>query len=177
MNQMLKELHEQGFTRGQIEDLLAKIPFVCQVSINFICYSGILTIIRFSFSPSPSQHPSMLEAIKLMKASNTELIILSDANTVYIETILKAYDVSDVFTTVITNPGHFDDAGRLHIRRHVSPDRPHGCTVGCALNICQELTQYLSTREPFEQMIYIGDGRHRHSPSAPQQDPRRVTPN
>lgn len=32
-DQMLKELHEQGFTRGQIEDVLAKIPFVCQVFI------------------------------------------------------------------------------------------------------------------------------------------------
>ncbi|RUS30838.1 hypothetical protein BC938DRAFT_478899 [Jimgerdemannia flammicorona] len=79
----------------------------------------------------------MLEAIKLMKDSNMELIILSDSNTVYIGIILKAYGVSDLFTAAITNPGHFDDAGRLHIRRRVPPEEPHGCTMGCALNICK----------------------------------------
>ncbi|RUP46390.1 hypothetical protein BC936DRAFT_147015 [Jimgerdemannia flammicorona] len=63
MNQMVGELHEQGFTQTQIEETLSKIPF----------------------------HPSMLEAIKLMKDSNMELIILSDSNTVYIEIILKVH--------------------------------------------------------------------------------------
>lgn len=55
--------------------------------------------------------------------------------------------MSDVFTAVITNPGHFDDAGRLHIRRRVGPDHPHGCTVGCALNICKGVLQQGINRE------------------------------
>jgi len=80
----------------------------------------------------------MITAIKLAKENGAELIILSDANTVFIEVILKAYDCADVFSYVVTNPAAFDAHGRLRVRRWIPEETPHGCAL-CSLNMCKGL--------------------------------------
>lgn len=80
----------------------------------------------------------MISAIRLAKARGAELIILSDANSVFIDTILKAYDCADIFSHVVTNPATFDDHGRLKVRRWIPAEAPHGCSL-CSLNMCKGL--------------------------------------
>jgi len=78
----------------------------------------------------------MIQAIRLAKSAGAELIILSDANSVFIEVILKAYGCEDVFSEVVTNPGWFEENGRLSVRRWVPAEKPHGCGM-CSLNMCK----------------------------------------
>ncbi|CAI2181917.1 15886_t:CDS:2 [Funneliformis geosporum] len=112
MHMLLEELHQQGFSRQQIEDALAKIPF----------------------------SPDMIEALKTIKRGKGEIIILSDSNTEYIDIILKAYGVRDLISIIISNPASWDENGRLHVKRLIPPeDPPHGCENKCAENICKDV--------------------------------------
>ncbi|KZV82978.1 hypothetical protein EXIGLDRAFT_729081 [Exidia glandulosa HHB12029] len=143
VGQSLKELHEQGVTRGQIEGALEAIPF----------------------------HPAMkrgLTHLKETKAPATTFFCLSNANEVYISTVLKANGLGDLYDETVTNPAHFDDAGLLHLRRRVDPDGPqHSCKVGCKPNMCkgEELTNFLARRGvEYDRMIYLGDGSNDFCP-------------
>ncbi|CAG8536029.1 16772_t:CDS:2 [Racocetra fulgida] len=100
----------------------------------------------------------MIEALRVIKNANGDIIILSDANTVYIEEILKAYEVNDLISNVISNPATWDEDGRLHIRR--LNNIPHGCENPCSENICKghELIKFLSAHpNEYDQIIYVGD--------------------
>lgn len=138
----LVELHGHGVTRAQIEDALAHIPF----------------------------HPAMKRGLLHLKATTiptTTFFCLSNANQVYITTVLKANGLSDLYHEIITNPAHFDDTGLLHVRRRVSPDGPqHSCKVGCKPNMCkgEELTNFLARRGTYDRMIYLGDGSNDFCP-------------
>ncbi|KAF9571295.1 putative phosphatase phospho1 [Mortierella alpina] len=93
-----------------------------------------------------------------MKAQGAELCIISDANTFYIDTILKA---------IITNPGHFDEQGRLHVSRfHGLNLEPHGCINPCQPNLCKgrEL-QKLVDAQSWDQIVYMGDSTNDFCPS------------
>ena len=75
----LKELYEQGGTREQIEDALRIMPFVGFVRLNRTALG--------SFSP---QHPAMVRGVSALKArGKTTFFCLSNANIIYITTILK----------------------------------------------------------------------------------------
>ncbi|RIA95928.1 phosphatase phospho-type [Glomus cerebriforme] len=141
MHMLLGELHQQGVTKLQIEDALAKIPF----------------------------NPAMIEALKTIKRGRGENIILSDANTEFIDIILKAYGVRDLISLVISNPASWDENGRLHVKRLVSPeDPPHECENKCAINICKgrELINYLSLHpNEFNQIFYVGDSLNDFCPA------------
>ncbi|RIB14943.1 phosphatase phospho-type [Gigaspora rosea] len=130
MNYLVGEIYKQGITKQQFEQAFAAIPF----------------------------KPEMIEALKMIKSANGDIIILSDANTVYIEAILKAYEVIDLISNIISNPAAWDEDGRLHIRR--LNNIPHGCENPCSENICKghELIKFLSAHpNEYYQIIYVGD--------------------
>ncbi|KAG0005116.1 hypothetical protein BGZ65_011953 [Modicella reniformis] len=138
-DQLLRELHSRGITRQDLEKTLRKIPFTIE----------------------------MITALRMMKSQGAELCILSDANTFYIDTILKAYEIDQLFTKVITNPAHFDDRGRLRIERFHGLDKdPHGCPMPCHENLCKgrEL-QKLIDSQLWDQVIYMGDSTNDFCPS------------
>nr|CAG8658966.1 2473_t:CDS:10 [Entrophospora candida] len=141
MDKLLGELHQKGITRQQIEHAFTKIPF----------------------------RSKMIEALKTIKKLNGDIIILSDANTVYIEEILKAYDVYELISDIISNPAEWNEDGRLRVQRLYSPnDPPHGCENKCALNICKgrELLKFLSKCEvKYQQIIYVGDSLNDFCPA------------
>ena len=100
-----------------------------------------------------------LAACELCRAAGAEQRILSDANTVYIATILEARGLSGVFTTIETNPAAYDDDGRLQVRPHQSGQQaPHGCPL-CPSNLCkgQVIDRWIAELKP-KRCIYIGDG-------------------
>lgn len=99
----------------------------------------------------------MVRAVtKLKVASNptTTFFCLSNANAVFISTILEvcpphlniiffflseqSKGLQNLFEEIVTNPAEFDPSGLLKLRRRVDPDGPqHGCTVGCSPNMCK----------------------------------------
>ncbi|EIE82899.1 hypothetical protein G6F46_000709 [Rhizopus delemar] len=103
-----------------------------------------------------------------LKSKEIPVILLSDANTFYIETILTAYDVRDCVTQVITNPAYIDEKGRLRVQRYIlASDPQHNCTNPCSVNICKgkELDMLLKKYGPLEKVAYIGDGKNDFCPA------------
>ncbi|KAF9154405.1 hypothetical protein BG015_001028 [Linnemannia schmuckeri] len=136
---LLQRLFERGITQQDLEKTLHQIPFT----------------------------PEVIAALRLMKAQGAELCILSDANTFYIDCILKAHGLEGVFTKILTNPAHFDAQGRLHVARFHGLDKePHNCPLPCQLNLCkgQELQKLIDSQN-WDQVIYMGDSTNDFCPS------------
>ncbi|KAG0293167.1 putative phosphatase phospho1 [Dissophora globulifera] len=102
-----------------------------------------------------------------MKSQGAELYILSDANTIYINTVLKAYNIDHLFTGVITNPAEFDKRGRLNVVRFHGLDQPpHNCPLPCQPNLCKgQVLQKLIDAQTWQQVIYMGDSTNDFCPS------------
>lgn len=99
-----------------------------------------------------------LAAVAAAAAVGAEQRILSDANDVYIESVLKARGLEDAFSLVVTNPASFNDAGRLEIRPHQPVDKPHSSSL-CPPNLCKGaiLSKWLDELQP-SCCVYVGDG-------------------
>ncbi|KAF7792343.1 hypothetical protein EIP86_003379 [Pleurotus ostreatoroseus] len=106
----------------------------------------------------------MVRAVTAAKAKSnprTTFLCLSNANSVFIKTILKEKGLENLFDEIITNPAEWEASGLLHLRRRVDPSGPqHKCKVGCAPNMCKgdELDAFLARHDPFDRVIYVGDG-------------------
>ncbi|KAK4719163.1 hypothetical protein R3W88_017501 [Solanum pinnatisectum] len=134
MDRMMKELHTQGITIQDIEEVLKRVPI----------------------------HPRIVPAIKSAYALGCDLRVISDANVFFIETILKHVGIRDCFSEINTNPGYVDEEGRLRILPYVDFQKsPHGCNL-CPPNICKgmivERIQASIAKEGKRRMIYLGDG-------------------
>ncbi|CAO3587082.1 unnamed protein product [Absidia cylindrospora] len=140
VDQTLCELQDNGVTLEQVDQVLQKIPFT----------------------------PAMITTLKQLNEHGTRVLILSDANTYFIETILKAYGVRDLVHDIITNPAYYDDIQRLRIHRRIlATAPPHQCPHVCAINICkgQELDRYIQAHGPFQKIMYVGDGKNDYCPA------------
>jgi len=142
--QSLREWHERGGTREDIEEALRTMPF----------------------------HPAMIRGVKRLKAATkpqTTFLCLSSANTVYISTILESKGLQNLFTEIVTNPAQWNSSGLLEVRRHVDPNGPqHNCPIGCNVNICkgEELQAFIKRHGvDYERIIYIGDGSNDFCPA------------
>ena len=129
MDWALGELHKDGHAPEAIGKALASLPIL----------DGATAAVRLGAAAGATQR------------------ILSDANTVYISTILEARGLADVFPVVETNPASYDAAGRLRVRPHQPAELPHACAL-CPPNLCKGavLQQWLS--EQPSRCVYIGDG-------------------
>jgi len=141
--QSLKEFHARGGTREQIENALKIMPF----------------------------HPAVVRAVTKLKAATnpqTTFLCLSNANSVFISTILESKGLSTLFEEIVTNPAEWDPSGLLKLRRRVDPNGPqHTCKVGCSPNMCkgEELDAFLERHKPaFDRVIYVGDGANDYCP-------------
>ncbi|KAL0956419.1 hypothetical protein HGRIS_002567 [Hohenbuehelia grisea] len=139
--QSLREIHGRGATREQIEHTLQIMPF----------------------------HPAMVRAVnKLKSGGKTTFFCLSNANSIFISTILKHKGLESLFDEIITNPAEWDPSGLLKLRRRVDPNGPqHSCTVGCSPNMCkgEELVAFLARHAPeYDRVVYVGDGSNDFCP-------------
>jgi len=142
----MRELHAQGVGKEQVLDALRGIPF----------------------------HPAMrrgVRSVKARKEPGTELLLLSNANEVYIGTILQHYGMHEgLFEEVVTNPAYWDQENPelLVVKRRVSPEgKQHACKVGCSANMCkgEELEAFLARHgKTFDRMVYVGDGSNDFCP-------------
>ncbi|KAK0454976.1 phosphatase phospho-type [Armillaria borealis] len=141
VSQSLREAHARGITREQIEDALRIMPF----------------------------HPGMVRGIKRLKEEgNTTFLCLSNANNIFITTILETKGLLPAFEEIVTNRAEWEPSGLLNLRRRIDPHGPqHDCTVGCSPNMCkgEELDAFLARHAPaYDQIIYVGDGSNDFCP-------------
>ncbi|KAF8236543.1 hypothetical protein L208DRAFT_1450992 [Tricholoma matsutake] len=142
VSKSLREAHARGITRDDIEHALEIMPF----------------------------HPAMVRGVsKLKEAGKTTFFCLSNANEVFINTILKSKKLETLFEEIVTNPAEWDASGLLKLRRRVDPSGPqHNCTVGCSPNMCkgEELDAFLARHGPtYDRIIYVGDGTNDYCPA------------
>ena len=57
-----------------------------------------------------------LDAVRA--APDADAIIISDANSIFIDCILQECGVADVFSTVLTNPASFNEEGLMTVAWH-----------------------------------------------------------
>ncbi|KAJ3607879.1 hypothetical protein NHX12_024930 [Muraenolepis orangiensis] len=142
MQRVLAYLAEQGVAEDAIRTALEKIPPT----------PGLTAL--FNFLRAHQQ--------------DYEAVVVSDANTYFIETWLRRFGARPLFRQVFTNPAGFDAAGRLVLR----PFHAHGC-ARCPANMCKQviLRDYLARRREergglaFRRVLYVGDGANDVCPS------------
>lgn len=111
----------------------------------------------------------MVRAVTNLKAGGrTTFLCLSNANSVFISTILQSKGLGTLFQEIITNPADWEPSGLLKLRRRVDPSGPqHSCKVGCSPNMCkgEELDAFLKKQAvEYERIVYVGDGTNDFCP-------------
>uniref|UniRef100_A0AAY4A265 Phosphatase phospho1 n=2 Tax=Denticeps clupeoides TaxID=299321 RepID=A0AAY4A265_9TELE len=141
MQRILAYLWEQGVTEESIRREVERIPAT----------PGL---------------PALLDFLRSHRR-DFECVVLSDANTYFIEAWLQRAGARQLFLEVITNPASFDADGRLALL----PFHSHGCPR-CPENMCKQLVlqEYLLRRlrergGDFQRVFYIGDGANDVCPS------------
>eukprot|EP00123_Amoebidium_parasiticum_P021669 comp7152_c1_seq1/m.2875 comp7152_c1_seq1/g.2875 ORF comp7152_c1_seq1/g.2875 comp7152_c1_seq1/m.2875 type:complete len:277 (-) comp7152_c1_seq1:105-935(-) len=130
MDFSLLQLHANGFGKEDVERVLASIRL----------------------------HQDMIHGLNIAAADGTDIHIISDANIVFIDRILKANGIDHLFAQIATNPAVFDSQGALRVQRLTPPDQPHGCPM-CALNMCKgNILEGMIRNQSYSQVVYVGDG-------------------
>ena len=132
MRRLFKELHAETVSPSEIVSHMEKIKI-------------------------PSQRLRMLHF--LSKQPGTELIIISDSNTVFIDTILKSHGIHSYFKKVYTNPAEFNSEGLLEIREcHVNNTCDHSPPNMCKDRILREHIESMGVTRAEQRIVYVGDG-------------------
>ena len=139
MGEIFKFLHKEGIRR--------KDYFECLNNIKFT--DGIKDL------------------LEKLDRNKTEFIIISDANQVFIEEMLKTAGLRDYFKSVYTNPAHFNDNGCLEIEMfHYQTYCPLSTKNLCKGKI---LHDHVEARRKegteFQIIAYVGDGTNDFCPS------------
>jgi pyridoxal phosphate phosphatase PHOSPHO2 len=127
---------------------------------------------------------TMKKLFYLLKEKNYELFIISDANTIFIETILRENGLDTLFnmqTNIFTNRAYFEEQGRIKLVPFVQIYNLNGQSFDCpskicAKNICKGVV-YKNLVEKFQQNnnnnnnelltssnLYVGDGTNDFCP-------------
>lgn len=126
--------------------------------------------------------PGMIETLITTlgkKPEKYDMVILSDANSFFISSYLKAKSIDNLFSTVLTNPARFTTDGQLlideyHVQTH--------CSMS-ARNLCkgEALTNFIGKRMLDHNTVYtcinyVGDGENDLCPSTRLSTRDRVFP-
>lgn len=139
MAEIFKYLHENGVTKEDIFKCLSEIQLT----------------------------NGMEKLLNSMPKGKSECIIISDANSVFIDHILLNFGVQHHFRKVFTNPAKFNDEGCLTIEMY---HLQNWCTLSTK-NLCKGhiLANYIKSREKenvtFSSIGYVGDGVNDFCPS------------
>ena len=107
--------------------------------------------------PDAHVHAGLREAHRM----GARQYILSDANTLYIDSYLRAHSLSELFSAVHTNPASAaPDGGLVTLRPAVPAHSPHGCGR-CPVNLCKGAVLRAWRGPPASgggRWVYVGDG-------------------
>ena len=130
MNHVMKTQHEHGATPEDVLRVLNEIEII---------------------------EPMKKTLEKIREHPLVDAIIVSDANSIFIRTILENHNLADVFKKVYTNPSHFNEFGCLEINHY----HAH-CCIRCRRNpnLCKGLIMHsiAEERHTYSRIIYVGDG-------------------
>lgn len=110
--------------------------------------------------------PHMLQIFRDLKKMGNVVHIISDANTMFIDTILDHHGVRDCVASIISNPGVIARHERLAIEYlHVTKlcgeteETRHTC-ITCPINMCKGaiVEQIIKARNTDGVTVYVGDG-------------------
>ncbi|XP_010773720.1 probable phosphatase phospho1 isoform X1 [Notothenia coriiceps] len=142
MQRVLAYLAEQGVTESDIRSIMEKIP----------ASPGMLTLLQFLRTRPPQDF---------------EVVLLSDANSFFIESWLRRAGARQIFHRVFSNPATFNKDGRLVMR----PFHSHDC-ARCPNNMCKQVVvrDYVARRtqergRPYQRIFYVGDGANDFCPA------------
>lgn len=130
MQEIFNLLHEHGFTKEKILEAIYGIP----------------------------ETPGFSDLIRRMAERGVDIVIISDSNTVFINSWLEKHQLVSCIRKIFTNPAEFpSDNSPLRIS-------PYHTQTECQLssvNLCKGkvLTEYLKS-EGYQHCIYAGDGRN-----------------
>lgn len=151
---VLSYLHSQKITEQQYIDCLKTMPPV----------PGMLDPLISTLAKQPEKY---------------DMIILSDSNSFFISSYLKAKSLQDAITTVLTNRARFGQDGQLTIDEYHIQDY---CNLS-ARNLCkgEALKNYIGKRMLDHNTVYtcinyIGDGENDLCPSSRLNSRDRVFP-
>ncbi|CAG4981809.1 unnamed protein product [Colias eurytheme] len=104
----------------------------------------------------------MPQLIRTLSDRGWDVVLLTDANTVFVGHWLKTHGLEDAVTTVITNRA-FWQHGRLYIEPCM---RQNSCR-SCPSNLCKSraLAQWCAGKQ-YNRVIYAGDGRNDFCPAS-----------
>lgn len=137
MQEIFNLLHANGFTQDDIQNAIRGIP----------------------------ETPGFCDLIRRMGSRpEVDVIIISDSNTVFINTWLEKHQLTKSVRHIYTNPAEFPAPGEgLKIR-------PYHQQIECPLssvNLCKGMVmcQFLEENPDIKHCIYAGDGRNDVCPS------------
>ncbi|KAI9175785.1 hypothetical protein H9P43_006149 [Blastocladiella emersonii ATCC 22665] len=131
-----------------------------------------LEALRSALRAAP-MHAKTVQLIRTLYEQGCEVVILSDANTFFIETILEAYDLRHCIAAILTNPATFAKTAShrdiLVVDPLQGPHDPHACLRACPSNLCKSvmLARYTARASPpVDRVFYCGDGTNDFCPMA-----------
>lgn len=131
MDAEMELLHKNGTTVEQMQDFLMSIKIERELS----------------------------DSLKLACASGATIKILSDANTWFIDVILKANGLPRTIACVCSNPAEFEPSGRVRVRPFHTNAHPQGSTSPPNLCKGRVMEEWLSAEEgKIGMVVYAGDG-------------------
>ncbi|KAF0683868.1 Aste57867_24094 [Aphanomyces stellatus] len=112
--------------------------------------------------------PGMLDAVHLAHEKGWDVVIVSDANTDFIRSMLELHGLTSIIQQVYTNHSEFI-GDILHVTPfHPLDQPPHGCPR-CPPNMCKgSIVQGVKSHKQYAKILYIGDGGGDFCPSVSQ---------
>lgn len=104
----------------------------------------------------------MQELLASLNDNGHDVIVISDSNSVFIESWLRSRQLERVVSRIFTNPARYDRDGRLKVDAYHTQ---HTCRMS-AVNLCkgQILMDYIQSKRKqgknYERIVYVGDGRN-----------------
>ena len=139
MAAIFQHLHQSGVTAGDIEQCMNEIQLV----------------------------EGMQDLFTFFTENNFDVIIISDANTLFIETILKNHSLDRKVNEVYSNPAEYDSKGCLTIKFYHTQD---WCQLSsknlCKGHILDKFIEHKANKGVlYEKIAFVGDGSNDLCPS------------
>uniref|UniRef100_T1JP14 Uncharacterized protein n=1 Tax=Strigamia maritima TaxID=126957 RepID=T1JP14_STRMM len=135
---------------------------------DLLCTSGVKPAHLFECLGSISWTKGMPELLRDLNEMGHDLIIISDCNSVFINTFLGAKGMEECFCSIFTNPAEFDTNGCLKIKMF---HQQNWCELS-AVNLCKgaildefiQLRSGIDNKFKYKFVAYVGDGMNDYCP-------------